>query len=409
MKQFRMMLYYELMKICKRKSTWIVLGIMFAWYIFLECIVVSLGSTYVEGELLETHAEGYVIDRENGIAMSGRKIDQSLLDEVAAANALFEGEDSVEYILTEEYQEKVRPYRGVERVLENMLYNYVDDVGYQISDITEDQLYHVRNVMMEQRYEAYALTDEEIDYWKEKEEQCETPFTYQYADGYGNMVSMSGIYMLCMYLTFFIAICMGNVFFDEHSRKTDQLALCSRFGRKQLYAAKIAAGSIFVFLVTVCMLAVGLISCFANRGAEGFDAAIQLYVSTYSGDLTIGQVLLIMIGLLLLSSILTTVFVMVLSEITHSNIGAMAITTIILFAARLVYIPMEYRVLSQARSYLPINMVKLDDGFFDLRLVPVFGTHLTTYEFAPILYILLILVLFLIGKNVYCRYQIQGR
>lgn len=407
MKHFQTLLYYEWMKICKRKNTWIVLGIMLALYIFCECTGMYLGSTYVEGQLLETHAEGIAIDRKNGLALSGRKIDQSLLNEMKSAYAIVEGKEPVDYLLTKEYQEMVRPYAGIDTLLNNMLYDYHSDVSYRIENITEEQLYDVRKVMVEQQYEAYGLTDSEKDYWKEKEEQIEFPFTYQYADGYARMISMDGMYMICLFLTFFISICMSNVFYEEHNRKTDQLLLCSRFGRKQLYAAKMIAGSLFVFLVTLFMVAVGLLSSFTIYGKEGFDAAIQLYVGSCSDNLTVGQILLIMIGLLLLSSILTTVFVMVLSEITHSNIGAMAVSIILLFAARLISVPIECRMLSQIWNYLPINLLKLDAGFLDLRLVPLFGRYFTSYQFAPVLYILLSLVFFLIGKRAYCTYQIQ--
>ena len=115
-----------------------------------------------------------------------------------------------------------------------------------------------------------------------------------------------------------------------------------------------------------------------------------------------------MAGLLLLACILTGIFAMVFSEITKSSIGTMATVIAILFLARLVPVPPDWRLL-QIVNFFPINMLKLDAGFTDMRLVSIFGLKFTSWQFAPILYILLIVLLFFTGKKVYCRFQVQGR
>lgn len=96
-------------------------------------------------------------------------------------------------------------------------------------------------------------------------------------------------------------------------------------------------------------------------------------------------------------------FTMMLSEWTKNSVGTMAVVIAITFLARLVEIPVRYRFFSQIWAYLPVNLIK-ESGVFDLRLVSVFGIKLTTWQFAPLLYVLLIAVFCVLGKIAYRRH-----
>lgn len=399
MRQFGMLFFYELKKIMQRKNTWITLGILLALYLFLTGGRL-LGSSYVDGEFLETHKEGFAIDKKNGEKLSGRKLDDALFEEMKSAYAGMEDKER-KYMLTEEYQTKVRPY--------SMIFDIVRFSDVSPFTVTEEEFYAARQADVQESWEKYELTQGEKEYWQEKEDKLEKPFTYQYAEGYADLISMNGIYMICLWVSFLIAICMSSVFTEEHGRKTDQLILCSRLGRKEIYFAKILAGGLFSLLVTAFFLGIELVGVFTTYGSEGFSTMVQLFYSVYSYPLTEGQVFFIMIGILLLATVLTGIFTMVLSEITKSNIGSMATVVVLLFLARLVPIPLTWRFLSQIWNFFPINMLKLDAGFIDVRLVSLFGLKLTSWQFVPVLYVLLAVLLVFAGKRVYCRYQVQGR
>ena len=75
---------------------------------------------------------------------------------------------------------------------------------------------------------------------------------------------------------------------------------------------------------------------------------------------------------------------------------------------RLIPVPATLRFLSQLWDYLPANLLYAE-GFFDMRLVSVFGVHFTIWQFAPFVYIVVIALLALLGRRVYCRYQVNGR
>lgn len=345
MKQFGTLVFYEMKKIMYRKNTWITIGIL-----LILCLVLmagmSFGSSYVEGEILETHKEGNAIDRKNGL----------------------------------------NPFT-----------------------VTEEEFYEARERAVSENWEKCKLKEKEKEYWQEKEDKLRKPFTYQYAEGYGYLISMNGVYMVCLLTTFLIAICMSCVFTEEHGKKTDQLILCSRLGRKQTYFAKILAGTVFSFLSGILFLVVTVAGSFLAYGSEGGLAMLQLFAPDYSYPLTVFQVLLIFSGILLLACVMTGIFAMALSEITKSNIGTMAAIVAIMFISRLIQVPENIRMLSQLMNLFPLNILKLDAGFIDMRLFSIFGLKLTSWQFAPFLYALLIGIFVLVGKKVYCRYQVQGR
>lgn len=125
--------------------------------------------------------------------------------------------------------------------------------------------------------------------------------------------------------------------------------------------------------------------------------------------MTVGQILLIMLGICVISALLTSIFIMVVSEKFRSSMAGMVIAVLTVEAARIIVIPREFRLLSQVWNYLPMNLLKMDQGFLDVRLVSVFGVKMTIWQFAPILYLILGIILVLLGKRCYSRYQVQGR
>ncbi|MBQ6844951.1 MAG: ABC transporter permease subunit [Agathobacter sp.] len=401
---------YEVNKILRKKSTIVVFLILFLLHIVFVAISGSLGSTYVDDKLYETHYERNQIDRVYGLELSGRKIDDTLLTEMKGAYAKIDKSTSA-YLWSDIYKNEVRKYSDIDELFGRywpvnlgFLHGRFDE---KIS--AEKDLYSVREDYKQQAYTDYALSEDEQAYWEKKESKIEVPFTYQYHAAYRSILGGQGLYMICMFITFFIAVTMVNVFFDEHSRKTDQLILCTRLGHGKLYTAKILAGSLVTFFVSLLFVITAILGKFFSYGPEGFEASIQMLVYWYPYPLSVGETSLIMIVLLLLSSIMVTIFAMILAEILKNNIGAIAIISGIFFASRLVVIPMQYEFLSHAWKFLPINMLMLNDGFVDLRLMSFFGVKLTNWQFAPILYVALSVFMFFVGSRVYRNYQVSGR
>lgn len=404
---------FEVKKILGKKSTLVAFLTLFTLYAAVVFISGNLGSIYMNGKFYETNYERNKINRANGIALSGRKIDDKLLSEMAEAyqKVDFSIQD---YMWTDTYKNEVRKYSDLEDRLNwmglwgNILPEAIAEK--MINMTTIQQLEAIRKEVQQQVYDSYELSEQEIAFWEKQNSEIEIPLTYEYASFYESMLGKQGICMMCMLLTFFIAVSMVSVFTEEHTRKTDQLVLCARFGRGKLYMAKIIAGSLVVFGVNLLFVITAVVGKIFSYGPEGFGAMIQLLeVYWYPFALSAGEVVLIEVGLLFLSSIMVAIFAMVLAEVTRSSIGAMAIVVGGLLFAKFVSIPLTWGVFSQLWNYIPINMLKVDEGFTDVRLFSIFDIQLTTWQFAPILYIALSVSMIWIGSKVYKNYQVSGR
>lgn len=411
------LLIFEIKKVLLKRSTWIAFFLLFAVQVFMA-FGGNMGKVYVNDTFVETYRQRNEIDRKYGIELSGRVLDDAFINEVLTANEKID-RNSNDYLLQEVYQEEVRRYDGVYGMICAWMggnsWRISGEMAEQIQSLKDlnitESLKLLRELQRDSIWERYALSEAEQEYWMEKEEELPEQYTYQYSLAYDMLTDMtSGSYMIHMMLAFLVAFIVGNIFIEEHSRKTDQLVLCTKYGRQKLYIAKIMAGCVLSLGMTVLFWAVNLIGNFICYGPEGFSAAIQIVKAYwYSYNLTIGEVFLIETGLLFLASLLIGVLTMVLSEAMHNHIASLSIVVVGIFAARLVSIPLSWRTLSMLWNCLPINLLKTDQGFLDVRLFGIGQFRLTTWQAAPIFWVLISVILIFIGRRVYCRGQIKGR
>ena len=270
----RALISFEVKKILGKKSTLVAFFVLFALHVVFVCISGNLGSTYVDGEFYETHYERNKINRANGIALSGRKIDEELLSEMTEAYQKVDWSTS-DYMWTDIYKNDIRKYSDLENRLKSMgLWGNVlpETIAEKMIHMTTIQkLETIRNEIQQQMYDRYKLSEQEIAFWEKQNSNIEIPFTYEYASFYESILGGQGIYMVCILLTFFIAVSMVSVFTEEHNRKTDQLILCARFGRDKLYMAKIVAGSLVVFAVNLLFIITAIVGKIFSYGPEGFE------------------------------------------------------------------------------------------------------------------------------------------
>ncbi len=392
---------YELKKLVQKKLLWVAFLVCMAAITF--SILFPLAGTYsVNGVYIGTNYEQHLIDQEYRKALSGRPIDQTLLEETIDAYKDLPIE--TDYVLTEEYKTYARPYSEIFHLIRE--WTGMDKQAVAKWSPDEAALY----VTMMEQFEKSAinnkLTEAEIEYWLSQADTLTTPIVYRAHEGYRNILETFLTIGLMMLL--FAAIALSSSFPDEHTYRTDQLVLCTANGKRRLYWIKLFSGITVGCVGTLLMTVLTWALCLCVYGSEGFDAAIQIFYTGYAGGITIGQACLIAYGCLLVTAFLISIFIMFLSELFHSSIVAMSITTGMILAGMLVQPPTEYRILGQVWDYLPTCFLAMWN-IFDLRLVSLFGTHFTSYQIVPLLYIVAAALLAWLGSRIYCRCQISGR
>lgn len=411
MKRIGTLYAYELKKIASRKIVWIVGIIMIFLCAFLSFSDLISSSYYGEDEI--SGYEAMKINREYARNLADRKIDDTLLREMQdyySREDVEESNDSISdgqiSIITDESQEDEID-KGIKEY--TPIYAYVKEITEDSNmalKISSDELYKMREKSILQNRTDQMLTEKEMDYWEEKDKQIETPFTYEYTESWSNLWNY--MYTINFMILLMLAICLSNVFSVEYLRKTDAIILCSQYGKKHLYLAKVLAGISFGVIIAILFFGITAISSICVYGADGFSAALQIAFPLSSWNISIGESVLVLLFVLLIISVLYSVAIVILSEILKNSVAVMAILVGIMILTMMIDIPYQFRIASQIYDLLPTNLLTVWE-LWDDRLVSVFGKYLTNFQIAPILYLIIIIVLFFVGKRVYLKHQIGAR
>lgn len=394
---------YEIKKLTGKKLLWVTALLCLAG-IVVTVFSGLIGTHYVDGEPYESHYEAFRKDQEYRKDLSGRYIDEALLRETVDGYGRIPT-DALRYTLTEEYETFARPYSDIFNMIRS--WTEMDLSSVQNWEADEAAFYEARRENLETSWKSIPLTEREKEFWREKETQIETPLRYEYHEGYETILSAFLTIGVQMHL--FAAICLSNLFADEHIRRTDQLVLCSIGGKRYAYWAKILAGVTVSVIASALMTVITMGLCLGIYGAEGFDALLQACIRIdYSYPVTIGQACLIAYGILIITSILAAVFVMVVSELLRSAVAALSISTGLIILGNTVIIPTQYRVLAQIWDWSPMAYLATWN-IFDSRTLTLFGRCFVSWQVVPVIYILLSAALALGGKGIYQRYQVTGR
>ena len=403
MEQFKTLYLYELKKITGKK----LFRITFSLFLLITAALTILqltGKSYVDGKVADTHYHMFLVDREYERALSGRAIDQTLLDETMTAYRTIPN-PADRYTLTEEYQTNARPYSAIFQLISR----WTDTPSLEdvlCLDVSENTFYEARLALLKKEWQKYFLTEAEQDFWMEKEKKVSIPYTYYYHEGYSILCKTFNAFAVLIPL--FISVCLSGVFAEEHVRRTDQLLLSSVNGKNTVYLAKMLAGvtvsvcSCALMVLTAALFSLGIF------GTDGFGMQVQVTLYPFSYPMSIGESCLILSGVALFLSVLMSVFVMFLSETLRGSVAALSVCTGCIILASMVSMPPQFRVLSQIWDWLPFSFLERVH-VFDLRTLPLFGHCFVSWQIVPILYLICSAGIVALGGRIYRKYQVSGR
>lgn len=405
MNLFSVIYRYECKKILGKKIVWIsfALGILIT---AISLFAPLFGDYYIDGKFIDTNYNMFQTEKKYAEELSGREISQGLLEEaIDAYRKIPEPPAGMHYTSTEEYQKYARPYSEV--------FNFIRHAtGMQTSEVMqswqpdEEDLYAKRRMWLTSLWEDLELSEGEKDFWRKREEQISLPYVYEEHGGYSNIIL--SYQTVGFFVLMFIAICLSGVFPEEHTRKTDQIVLCSPLGKTMLYRAKAAAGITFAVISTFLLQAFAFAATVCVYGGKGFSAAFQFIYASSSDPVTCGQAVMIAYGNMMAAAVITSVFVMVLSELLQSNIATLAISTGLVILPMICSIPEQYRVLAQIWDWLPWSFPAIWN-VFGKYTISLAGHYLAPWQAVPIIYLAAGVIIAVIGKPIYRSFQVSGR
>ena len=227
---------YELKKLMQKKLLWISLLICMAAIAF--SILFPLFGTYsVNGVAVSTNYEQHLIDQAYRKALSGKPIDQSLLDETIDAYKDLPIETN--YVLTEEYQTYARPYSEIFHLI--LTWTGMDKQAVVQWSPDEDAFYAAMMEQFEKSAVNNHLTEEEAAYWQEQAGTLTTPVVYRFHEAY--RIILENFLTVGFMMLLFTAIALSSSFPDEHTHRTDQLVLCTANGKGVSIGSSCSPGS----------------------------------------------------------------------------------------------------------------------------------------------------------------------
>ena len=335
------------------------------------------------------------VSRSKARELDGRVIDAQLLEEMKPALRYENGETILEN------PEENGAYRPVLDVIFSVVGYDTDLTGFSGADF-----YGLREKRLNQRMAAQGLTEAEKDFWREKEAQVRKPFVYHYHSGPANLLKAFQAFGFFVFIL--SAVGLSGVYARETADNMNQLLLCSRYGRKELYLIKFAAGITWILAAALLVLLSVLIPYGIVFGMEGMKEMLQLVKPWSMLPLTIGQMLTVYTGIYLLAAVLFASVTMLLSVSAQNSLAAAGVLMGYLLIDLFARVPDRYSWLQKIWSLRP-NAVLMNTGITNYRLNHLAGGMFPVFQAAAAIYAVLAIASLLIGQRVYGRLQVGKR
>lgn len=307
-------------------------------------------------------------------------------------------------VLPDDIEEQDKVYakkQGISSIIDviNNAFSDYRDYNYFASDnVSDDEvgsIYERRSSTLKEWLDSgeETFTEEEKNFLIQQYENLETPFYYEYMDGWSALLQNISTFILILALV--IGFFVSGIFSDEFQTKADSIFFSTKLGRSKGVLSKIGAGFTivsffyltFVFLYTFIVLLV--------LGTDGANCPIQLDLWRSVYNITFLQAYLLIVAGGYIGTLFASVLAMLTSALTHSTPTAIIVPFIVLcafpFLSRIITLPglCSFFPDQLLEIYIDIKesgLVKLGDKVTTMPTVIVPVYTLICLMFQPILY-----------------------
>lgn len=304
----KLLIKYELLKIIRRKFTFIVMAASIIVTAFLFALPVMQYQIYnQEGVIKGT--DGIKYKKEQYKEISGVMTEQYIYDTVNKYQQLFKNPDNVGYdgsekfLIGDAYWDFVAPR---EKLLNVIAANFDAPGEYsgfnKLPDLDMDDganFYEARaeKIKVLLNDQSRGLSKEQKDYWINMNSKVKAPFQYGYYEAWEIIISS---FELLIFALLTICIVIAPVFSGEYQAGTDALILSGRYGKTKLAAAKIISSFVFGMLSFTLHLIIACGIPLAAFGADGWNLPLQIANTAIPYPLAFLQLVIINLGVIYL-------------------------------------------------------------------------------------------------------------
>ncbi len=357
----------------------------------LAALAVSL--TVLVFLAVSSFSEGLPESGETAGVLEGRAIDGAFFEELAPALETYKGVTQLQ----------VAPgYEAYTPILNMMRQVTGDEVD--LARFSGMGFYELRRQRIEQRFEKQGLTEAEKAYWEALEAEVGKPFIYHEHRGPANL--LKSFQALGFFILLLSAVGLSGVYARETADNMNQLLLCSRHGKKDLYLVKFAAGITWILAAAALMILALLVPIWLMFGMEGMGEMLQLVKPLSMLPYSIGKMIAVCLVIFFLAAVLFAAVTMLLSVVTQNalavNCGLLCYLIVDLFGS----VPDRFRLLQTVWNLRP-NAILMNTGFVNYRLIGLAGRFFLSFEAAAVVYIAIAAAALVIGRVRYGRLQVE--
>lgn len=318
---------------------------------------------------------------------------------------------STDMIEKEKVYSKKQGFSDIREMINQAFGGFQDYNYYRADSVTQEEIRSFYDRRTDNLIE-WLNSEEQESRYSEQEKQflisqygkLETPFYYEYADGWAALLEYApSIIMLAVLITVFL---VSGIFSDEIQLKADSIFFSARLGRDKAIAAKIKAGFIVVTSVYWIMILLYSGIVLAVLGIGGAGCSIQngfanwksFYNITYLQDYL----------LTVLGGYLGNLFILFLSMLasakTHSKALAVTIPFIILFIPSFLN---GISVLSEVLGLLPDQLLQVCTAIKTFNLYQVGTKVVGAVPIIFVMYSILFCILLPVLYQVYRKTEIK--
>lgn len=401
MSDYMRLVNYEYKKILSNKSVKITL--IFA---ILYTVICSIGTLLGSYQTYESNYEGMIKDRTYARALTGRLLDETLINE--AVNAYKKIPNSDSYHETPEYQTYARMYNSVYQAVrpafntQSGRFNMNDFQQLTMKEL--EQFYLKRQEQLIRYMDTIGMREKVIQEVIQQNTNIKTPLVFGYTGGYSNFFTLSS--NLGLTISFVLAICIAPIFCGEYTTGVDQLILSSKYGKNRVIMAKLFTGFTLSAIITLISSFLSFGLSLVIFGADGSNAPLQLENFLCPYPLTMAKTAVLLTICVFLASLMTAAIVMSLSARLKTPFGVIILVVLLLIIPMVVYVPQTELGLYQLFRLFPTQMISLD-SVTNLILYDLFGLIVKPYVFLPLFSIGVCTILTPIAYHTFRKHQVS--
>jgi len=330
---------YEFLKIVRKKSTLIVMGVSLLITTLLFGLPISQHQVYYQEGMIPGLA-GIAYEKEQTTKYTVLLSEDYIANTINEYQKLFDDPENVgydgneEFIIGDAYWQYVAPQ---EKLLMMIAANYNQPGEYTgINKLRDVDLTAGANFYQTRESKIYALlttpsrrlSDEQKSFWLKMNSKVATPFGYGYCEGWKTLLTSTELLVLAI---FAICIVVTPVFAGEYQAGTDALLLSAKYGKTKLISAKVAA--VFIFGLLTFTLHV-LVACglpLWSFGLDGWDLPVQIVNTSIPYPFTFQQAVMVNVAIIYCVLLALLSLTMCLSASMKNSYLVLGVLTAVVF------------------------------------------------------------------------------